>query len=259
MKTKQTDSKSLCFVIGTRPEIIKIAPVIHACERKEIPHFLIHTGQHYSPSLDAIFFQDLKLSKPKYNLHVGSGSQADIIGSMVQGISGILEHQHPSVLLVHGDTNSALAGALAGNKSLIPVGHIEAGLRSHDRSMPEEINRIVIDHVSDILFAPTREAKQNLLCEGIRAQSIRVVGNTIVEAVKDNLPNVESRMNILKKFKLSKKNYGILTLHRPGNVDSEKRLKDIFAGIQRDASMPILFFIHPRTGAAYSFVRYYCF
>jgi len=151
----------ISIILGTRPEIIKMSPVIRELENQTLDYFILHTGQHYSYNLDKIFFEELELPAPKYNLDVGSGSHAEETGKMLIGIEKILLKEKPDVVLVEGDTNTVLAGALAAVKLGIKVGHVEAGLRSYDRNMPEEINRVLADHVSDYLFAPTDKAKEN--------------------------------------------------------------------------------------------------
>jgi len=171
----------ISIILGTRPEIIKMSPVIRECENKGLDYFILHTGQHYSYNLDKIFFEELELPEVKYNLDVGSGTHAEETGKMLIDIEKILKEEKPDVVLVEGDTNTVLAGALAASKLHIKVGHVEAGLRSYDRSMPEEINRVLADHVSDYLFAPTEKAKVNLLKEGIEEDKIFVTGNTIVD------------------------------------------------------------------------------
>ncbi len=186
----------IAVILGTRPEIIKMSPVIRALDRHNSPitghlspitHFILHTGQHYSYNLDRVFFEQLKLPQAKYNLEVGSGSHAEQTGKILIGVENILQNETPDIVLVEGDTNSVFAAALAAIKLHIKVGHVEAGLRSYDRNMPEEINRILTDHCSDYLFAPTEKAKAILLGEGIPADKIFVTGNTIVDAVYQNL------------------------------------------------------------------------
>jgi UDP-N-acetylglucosamine 2-epimerase (non-hydrolysing) len=157
----------IAVVLGTRPEIIKMAPVIRECEKRDLDYFVIHTGQHYSYEMDTVFFEQLELPLPKYNLDVGSGSHAEQTGKIMTGVEKILIKEEPEVVLVQGDTNTVMAGALAASKLHIKVGHVEAGLRSFDRNMPEEINRVVADHISDYLFAPTEGASGNLSREGI--------------------------------------------------------------------------------------------
>ena len=152
---------SISIIVGTRPEIIKMSPIIRECEKLNLDYFILHTGQHYSYNMDRIFFEQLELPQPKYNLDVGSGSHAEQTGKILLGRGKILLKENVDVVLVEGDTNTVLAGALAAAKLDIKVGHVEAGLRSYDKTMPEEINRVLTDHCSDILFAPTEKSKQN--------------------------------------------------------------------------------------------------
>ena len=240
----------ISIIQGTRPEIIKMSPVIRELENNGLDYFILHTGQHYSYNLDKIFFQELSLPEAKYNLDVGSGSHAEETGKMLMGIENILMEEKPDVVLVEGDTNTVLAGALAASKLHIKVGHVEAGLRSHDRNMPEEINRILADHCSDYLFAPTEKAKENLLKEGILMNNIFVTGNTIVDAVYQNLEIAKMKADVLTKLDLEKGGYFLVTAHRQENVDVKERLKDILDGLEliySEFNHPIIYPIHPRT------------
>jgi len=171
----------IAIVLGTRPEIIKMAPVIRVLEKRQENYFILHTGQHYSYNLDRVFFEQLKLPQAKYNLEAGSGSHAEQTAKILIGVEQVLQQESPDVVLVEGDTNSVLATALAAVKLHIKVGHVEAGLRSYDKNMPEEINRAITDHCSDFLFAPTEKAKAILLGEGIPEEKIFITGNTIVD------------------------------------------------------------------------------
>ncbi|HJH26385.1 MAG TPA: UDP-N-acetylglucosamine 2-epimerase (non-hydrolyzing) [Methanophagales archaeon] len=208
----------ISIILGTRPEIIKMSPVIRECEKQSLDYFIFHTGQHYSYNLDKIFFEELELPKAKYNLDVGSGTHAKETGMMLIGIEKVLKEKKPDVVLVEGDTNTVLAGALSAAKLHIKVGHIEAGLRSYDRNMPEEINRVLADHVSDYLFAPTEKAKENLLREGIEKNKIFVTGNTIVDAVYQNLEIAKRKVDILNKLNMNPEEYFLVTAHRQENV-----------------------------------------
>jgi len=240
----------IAIILGTRPEIIKMSPVIRECERRGEDYFILHTGQHYSYKMDRVFFEELELPQPKYNLDVGSGTHAEQTGKIMIGAEKILVKEKPDVVLVQGDTNTVLAGALAATKLHIKVGHVEAGLRSYDRRMPEEINRVLTDHISDYLFAPTEKAKQNLLREGIDESKIFVTGNTIVDAVYQNLEIAERKVNVLKDLGLKSKEYFIVTAHRQENVDVKERLKGILKGLElihKEFSMPVVFPVHPRT------------
>jgi UDP-N-acetylglucosamine 2-epimerase (non-hydrolysing) len=242
----------VAIVLGTRPEIIKMSPIIRVLEKKSIDFFILHTGQHYSYNMDQVFFEQLKLPQPKYNLKVGSGTHAEETGKMMIGIEKVLLNEKPSIVLVEGDTNSVLAGSLAAVKVGLDVGHVEAGLRSFDRSMPEEINRIVADHISQILFAPTEKARGNLLYEGIKEEKIHVTGNTIVDAVYQNLElaNESLGKSFLESLGIVEGNYFLATVHRQENVDNPKRFKGILEGlklVQDYFGMPIVYPIHPRS------------
>lgn len=237
----------ICFILGTRPEIIKLSPVIRECVNLKIDHFIIHSNQHYSPNMDEIFFKELELEPPKYNLNVGSGLHGEMTGKILTGVEKILIEENPDWVLVQGDTNTVIAGALAASKLHIKVGHVEAGLRSYDNDMPEEINRIVTDHVSDALFCPTQKQANILLGEGINKSKIIVTGNTIVDAVFQNLKLIikHSELDHYQKEK-----YFLLTSHRPSNVDSKENLTELLKAIT-DVSIkynfPVYFPIHPRT------------
>jgi UDP-N-acetylglucosamine 2-epimerase (non-hydrolysing) len=241
---------SIAIVLGTRPEIIKMAPVIRECERRDLGYFVLHTGQHYSREMDSIFFEQLELPTPRYNLDVGSASHAEQTGRIMAGVENVLMDERPEVVLVQGDTNTVLAGALAATKLHIKVGHVEAGLRSYDRSMPEEINRVVADHISEYLFAPTENSRENLRKEGIADEKIFVTGNTIVDSVYQNLEITRRKVNVLADLGLSPKEYFLVTAHRQENVDSRERLAEIIKGLElvrREFSLPVVFPVHPRT------------
>lgn len=237
----------ICIILGTRPEIIKMSPIIRECERRGLDYFILHTGQHYSYKMDNIFFDELGLPDAKYYLDIGSGTHGRQTGSMLCEIEKILLDERPDVILVQGDTNTVLAGALAASKLHIKVGHVEAGLRSFDREMPEEINRVLTDHISDYLFVPTDVSKQNLLEEGI-TDGVYVVGNTIVDATFQNLEIAKSRSGIVNDLDL--KSYFLVTLHRVENVDNKQRLEKILTAFQmlyEKYSVPLVFPMHPRT------------
>jgi UDP-N-acetylglucosamine 2-epimerase (non-hydrolysing) len=240
----------ISIVLGTRPEIIKMAPVIRACQRRDVDYSVLHTGQHYSHEMDRIFFEELELLAPEHNLDVGSGSHAEQTGRIMVGIEKILLATPPDMVLVQGDTNTVLAGALAAAKLHIPVGHVEAGLRSFDRRMPEEINRVVADHISDLLFAPTETSRRNLLNEGIMPEKIHVTGNTIVDAVFQNREIAKTRTMVLRDIGLSPKKYFLVTAHRAENVDEKAHLGGIIGGLTTIADsydLPVIFPMHPRT------------
>ena len=236
-------------ILGTRPEIIKFSPIICEFERLGLDYFILHSGQHYSYNLDRVFFEQLGLPEAKYNLDVGSGSHGLQTGRMLIGIEDVLRRERPDVALVQGDTNTALAGALAAVKLRISVGHVEAGLRSYDRSMPEEINRLLADHCSDLLFAPTVKAKQILLGEGIPESRIYVTGNTVVDALYRNLRLAEKRSEVLNSLGLEKRRFFLVTVHRQENVDDKERFSKILEGLElvhERFGFPIVYPVHPR-------------
>jgi UDP-N-acetylglucosamine 2-epimerase (non-hydrolysing) len=238
-----------CIVLGTRPEIIKMSPIIRECLRRDLDYFIIHTGQHYSYDMDRIFFENLKLPDPKYNLDVGSGSHGVQTARMLASIEEILRSEMPDIVYVQGDTNTVLAGALAASKLHIKIGHVEAGLRSYDRTMPEEINRIVADHISDLLFTPTEDTKAILLKEGIPEEKISVTGNTIVDAVYEDLEIARSS-GILQRLGLDTKKYLLATVHRQENADDRTHMVEILEGLGRisaDLQLPAILPLHPRT------------
>ncbi len=237
-------------ILGTRPEIIKMSPVIRQLEGKGLDFFILHTGQHYSYNLDEVFFEQLELPQPKYNVSVGSGSHAEETGKMLIEIERVLQQEKPDIILVEGDTNSVLAGALAAAKLHIRVGHVEAGLRSYDRTMPEELNRLLTDHLSDCLFAPTERAREILVGEGIPKEKIFVTGNTIVDTVYQNLKIATSRADALEKLNLQPKEYFLVTVHRQENVDGPGRFGGILEGLKKLSKMfeiPVIYPIHPRS------------
>ena len=235
----------VAVVLGTRPEIIKLAPVVKELERRGIDFFIVHTGQHYSYSMDRVFFEQLELPEPRYNLGAGSGTHAEQTARILVGVERVLVREGPDAVVVQGDTNSTLAGALAAVKLGVPVAHVEAGLRSFDMSMPEEVNRIIVDHVSALLFAPTQLSRRNLEREGI-FEGVYVTGNTVVDAVAMYLRRAEEAELPLDP----PEEYALLTLHRQENVDNPQRLASAMRGVGLVAErlgLPVLFPAHPRT------------
>lgn len=240
----------IAIILGTRPEIIKLSPIIRILKKNKDDFFVIHTNQHYSILMDKIFFDELNLPSPKYNLGIGSDDHGAQTGKMLIEIEKILLKEKPNIALVQGDTNTVLAGALASSKLGIAVGHVEAGLRSFDRTMPEEINRVVTDHISDYLFCPTKVAAKLCADEAIDEEKIFVVGNTIVDSVYQNLAIAKQKSKILNKLNLTPKKFILLTLHRPSNVDNKKTISGIIKGIDviiEKYKLPVIFPIHPRT------------
>lgn len=239
------------FVLGTRPEIIKTSPVIKQLQKEKINFFIIHTGQHYSYFMDKTFFEELNIPNPEYNLNIGSGTHGMQTGKMLEKIEEVLLKEKPEIVMVQGDTNSTLAGALAATKLRIYVGHIEAGLRSFDMMMPEEKNRKLTDHISNFLFCPTNNSKENLNNEGIDSNIIYVTGNTVVDVLIDQIQNLKSiQKEILNKLDLEKKDYFLMTMHREENVDYIQKLRLIFKSLKeiyKKYNIPIITPIHPRT------------
>lgn len=239
----------IAILIGTRPELIKMAPVMRELDRKRLSYVFIHSNQHYSQNMDGVFISELKLRKPDFNLSVGSGSHAAQTGKIMEGVEKILQEIKPNIIVVHGDTNTTLSGALAAKKLQIAVGHIEAGLRSFDYKMPEEINRILVDRMSDILFAPTAMAKKNLRHEGIAGKQIIVTGNTVADAVLQHKGLAEQR-DILRTIRLDGKDYILVTAHRPETVDSKENLEkllQLLAHAHTTTKKALLWPMHPRT------------
>jgi UDP-N-acetylglucosamine 2-epimerase len=232
-------------VVGTRPNFVKMAPVIREINRRKVEHVLVHTGQHYDRQMSQIFLKELRLPKLNYSLDVGSGSHGYQIGEILIKVEEVILKEEPNFVMIPGDTNTSLAGALASSKiSGVKTCHVEAGLRSFDRSMPEEINRILIDHCSDALFCPTTTAVENLRREGISKNKIHQVGDTMVEACFEHL-KLAKQSDISEKYQIEEKYY-LVTVHRAENTDSKKRLRGIIKALLAQNSK-IIFPIHPRT------------
>ncbi len=244
---------SIVTVLGTRPEIIKLSSLLplldHGWE-----HVLVNTGQHYDTDMVDIFFQDLRLSAPNYSLAVGSGSHAKQIARIILGLEEILRQEHAKMVIVQGDTNTTLGGALAATQLGIPVVHIEAGCRSHNRRMPEEQNRIVVDHLADYLFAPDEIAKENLLHEGIDPNRIFMAGSTGVDACLRNWGYASTRPT-LRDLNVRRHSYGLVTVHRAANTvpDVLSGILDALNAIAADVSL--IFPMHPRTRAVFESLK----
>jgi UDP-N-acetylglucosamine 2-epimerase len=234
----------IATVVGARPQFIKAAVVSRAIRKKD-SEVLIHTGQHYDVNMSDIFFRELGIPDPDYHLGIGSGRHGAQTGKMLEAIEEVLLKEDPDVLLIYGDTNSTLAGALAAAKLHIPVAHVEAGLRSFNRKMPEEINRIMADHVSTWLFAPTRTAVVNLEREGITA-GVHLTGDVMYDIFKQTSQIAGEKSTILEQLNLVPRHYYLLTLHRAENTDDPERLNTIIRTLA-DSGLPIIFPIHPRT------------
>ncbi len=233
-------------VVGARPQFIKSAPVSREL-RKNSEEILVHTGQHYDRELSQTFFDELHLPEPDYNLGIGSGPHGLQTAGMLKGIEDVLLTTNPDVVLVYGDTNSTLAGALAASKLRIPLAHVEAGLRSHNKAMPEEINRIVADHCSDLLFCPTQTAVSNLERENI-TNGVYLVGDVMYDALLYNI-NLAKKTEILSQLQIEPKKYLLATLHRQSNTDDPDTLKKIVGSFSQ-ICRTIVFPTHPRTRKA---------
>lgn len=244
LRWKWEINMKIISVVGARPQFIKCAPVSRTI-RKHHEEILVHTGQHYDPEMSDIFFEELDIPKPDYNLGIGSGTQGEQTGKMIIEIEKVLLEEKPDIVLVYGDTNSTLAGALAASKLQIKVAHVEAGLRSFDRTMPEEINRVITDHISNILFCPTDTAVMNLKNEGI-TEGVYNVGDVMVDALKYNQKIAEEKSTILQDLNLNSKEFLLATLHRASNTDNKKNLSSIVEAFS-DVEATIVFPIHPRT------------
>jgi len=247
----------LLHVVGARPNYMKVASVMRAVARDpSIRQVLVHTGQHYDAAMNDVFFTDLGLPAPDHYLGVGSGSQAEQTAKVMLAFEPVLLEERPDRVIVVGDVNSTLAATLVSVKEGVPVDHVEAGLRSFDRAMPEEINRLVTDALTSLLFTHSPEAKEHLLHEGRPAPSIHFVGNVMVDALDLHLPAARKR-NAIAEAGLTAKKYGVLTLHRPSNVDEPatlERLLQILGDVTRE--LPVIFPVHPRTQARLEAARH---
>jgi UDP-N-acetylglucosamine 2-epimerase len=234
-------------VVGNRPQFVKSAPLSLALAERGVEEIVLHTGQHYDPELSAVFFEELELAPPRYRLEVGSGTHGEQTGRMLPGIEGAVGEERPEAVLVYGDTNSTLAGALAAAKLLVPVAHVEAGLRSFDRSMPEELNRMLVDQLSTLLFCPTDLAVRNLAREGI-SEGVNLVGDVMYDANLRLAPLARERSTALEDAGVESGRYLVLTLHREANVAPEPlgRVAQALDGLDE----PVVFPAHPRTRAA---------
>lgn len=237
-------------VVGARPQFIKAAVLSEELQRRGIPEVLVHTGQHYDASMSDVFFKELPIPKPAYELGVGSANHGAQTAMMMERLEPIVIAEKPDWLIVYGDTNSTLAGALVGAKLHVRVAHVEAGLRSFNRSMPEEINRIVADHVANLLLVPNERAAAQLAREGVR-DSVAVVGDLMVDLAERIAWDLPERPAILERFAVEPHRYGVATIHRASNTDDLTTFASIVTGLHR-AELPIIFPVHPRTRKALS-------
>jgi len=233
-------------VVGARPQFIKAAPVSRAL-RKQHTEILVHTGQHYDNNMSAVFFEELDIPEPDYNLGIGSASHGAQTGAMLAAIEEVLLKERPDWMLVYGDTNSTLAGALAAVKLHIKVAHVEAGLRSFNRLMPEEINRLLTDHVSDLLLCPSQTAADNLKAEGV-TRGVHVVGDVMADALAYAVARSAGRSQVLPRLGLTAKKYLLVTIHRAENTDDPGRITSILSALN-DLQETVVFPVHPRTRA----------
>lgn len=238
----------ILHVVGARPNFMKAAPVVQALASREGVHqTLVHTGQHYDVNMSDVFFKQLGMPEPDFNLGVGSGSHAHQTADIMIHFEPVVLNEKPDLVLVYGDVNSTVAAALVCAKLMIPVGHVEAGLRSFDRTMPEEINRLVTDQLSDLLFTPSSDGDENLMREGIAPAKIKEVGNVMIDSLVRLLPETEGRPEV-QRLTGGLKQYGLVTLHRPSNVDESTMLKTVMNTLNKISSdLPLIFPVHPRT------------
>jgi len=237
----------IASIVGARPQFIKASSVSKALRQSKHQEFMIHTGQHYDYEMSRVFFNEMELPEPDLNLEVGSGSHGKQTGEMLIQIEKILMAEKPDCVLVYGDTNSTLAGALAAAKLHIPVAHVEAGLRSFNRKMPEEHNRVLTDHMSDFLFCPTKTSVNNLKNEGI-TREVHLVGDVMYDSILHHIKLAENKSDVLDRLKLEPKCYALATVHRAENTDDPDRLKNIIETLELiNQETKVIFPAHPRT------------
>lgn len=236
----------IILVVGARPNFMKIAPIQKELDLRGIPNILLHTGQHYDDNMSKVFFDDLKMKKPDIYLGIGSGSHATQTAKVMVEFEQVCSQYNPSMVVVVGDVNSTLACSLVSAKLNIKCAHVEAGLRSFDREMPEEINRIVTDSICDILLTPSEDGDENLMKEGVNESKIHMVGNVMIDSLLNNL-DVAKNLDVLTKYGISK-DYVLVTLHRPSNVDNESVFSDIISALEElSGNVEFVFPMHPRT------------
>ena len=234
-------------VVGARPNFMKLAPVDRELVKRGVEHVIVHTGQHYDPGMSDAFFEELWIPTPDHHLGVGSGSHAQQTAAVMQRLEPLLVELKPDLVLVYGDVNSTVAAALVAAKLQVRVGHVEAGLRSGDWTMPEEINRVVTDRLSDLLFLPSRDAALNLSAEGVAPERMHFVGNVMIDTLCWALPQART-LDVAARHGVAGRPYAMVTLHRPSNVDESSVLRELFDALGRlAAKLPVLFPVHPRT------------
>lgn len=240
--------QKILSVVGTRPNFMKLAPVARVLdERADVDHIIVHTGQHYDEKMSDTFFDDLDIPPPRYSLEVGSGTHTETTAAVMAKLEPVLVHERPDLVLVYGDVNSTVAAAMTAAQRGIPVAHVEAGLRSRDPSMPEELNRRITDHIASLLFAPSQDAVENLEAEGIASDSVHFVGNVMIDSLVHALPKVRTARELNGNGN-SGEPYVVTTLHRPSNVDDPERLRDLILALEAlSRDVPVHFAMHPRT------------
>lgn len=239
-------------VVGARPQFIKAAALSRAFRKREIGEIMVHTGQHYDQGMSDIFFAELDIPSPDYHLGINSGGHGDMTGRMLCALEPVMAEQKPDAVVVYGDTNSTLAAALCAAKLRIPVAHVEAGLRSFDRAMPEEVNRVVTDHLSEILLCPTRAALANLAAEGIE-KGVHKVGDVMYDIALHSAKEAESRSDILDRLALLPRSYAVATVHRAENTETPQALAKVMNWLaERSQDIAVLLPLHPRTRQAIS-------
>lgn len=241
---------ALVHVVGARPNFVKAAPVIRALARAAVPQRVVHTGQHYDDALSGVFFEQLALPEPDLNLGVGSGSQARQTAALLVALEDTFVADRPAIVVVYGDVNSTVAAALVAAKLRVPVAHVEAGLRSFDMEMPEEVNRVVTDRLADLCFAPSADAVEHLRREGVPAGRVHLVGNSMIDSLEVARPHLDPAA-ARASVGLPEGPYGVVTLHRPGNVDEPGRTRPVVDALAAAAALvPLVFPVHPRGRAA---------
>lgn len=246
-KARSGSMPRILTVVGARPQFVKAAPVSKALAEAGLQEILVHTGQHFDALMSGVFFEELEISPPAHNLEINSLGHGAMTGRMLEGLEQIMTAERPDMVLIYGDTNSTLAGALAAAKLHIPVAHVEAGLRSFNRRMPEEVNRVVADHLSALLFCPTETAIRNLASEGITT-GVHSVGDVMFDATIAATARARTASRILDTLALSPRRYAVATIHRAENTDVPERFERVLAWLaERGAEQPVIFPVHPRT------------